>query len=152
MRFFTDDKCQRGTSHAEYAEYWRDNLDRMPAVALRVSAGMLPADMFAETNHTVELHDARIISTGVSDGQLSIILCANKNGESQTIEMLYACSGFEIPEIPPALLEDMPHCDLMCHEFHSEHNYYVHQILFANGIELTIQFQDLGVNLTPVAT
>jgi len=152
LRFFTDDKYQRGTSHAEYAEYWRDNLDRMPAAALRVCAGMLPADMFAETNHTVELHDARILSTDVSDVQLSIILSANKDGESHAIEMLYACSGFEIPEIPPALLEDMPHCDLMCHEFHFEPNFYVHQILFANGIELTIQFEDLGVNLTPSAT
>ena len=152
MRFFTDDKCQRGTSHAEYAEYWRGNLDHMPAAALRVSAGMLPSTLCAETIHPIELHDARIHSVDSSDGQLSIILCGDNNGESQTIQMSYDCSGLETPEIPLSLLEDMPHCDLMCHEFHVETNFYVHQILFANGVELTIQFLTLGVDLTPIAT
>ena len=152
MRFFTDDKCQRGTSHAEYAEYWRDNLDRMPAAALRVSAGMLPLMLFADTINPVELHDARIVSSDVSDGKLSILLCGDNNGESQTIEMSYSCSDLEIPEISATLLEDMPHCDLMCHEFHAEPNFYVHQILFANGIELRIQFLTLWVNLSPIAT
>lgn len=149
MRFFTDEKCQLGTAHSEYEQYWRDNFDRMPKLALRLSAGMLPIEFIAETNDPVFLHDARVQASKVTDNLLSLTLHGDDDGGLRIINIQYDCSEFSIPKIPATLLANMPDCDLACHEFQIESDWINHQILFASGTELTIPFHNIFAEFNP---
>lgn len=104
---------------------------------------MLPIEFIAEANDPVFLHDARIQASKMTDNLLSLTLHGDDYGGLRIIKIQYDCSGLSIPEIPNALLADMPDCDLMCHEFQIESDWFTHQILFASGTELTIQFHNL---------
>lgn len=93
LQFFTDDKFQAGRSHAEYAQYWRDNSSRIPTIALRLSGGMLPAELFANTNDPVELHDACIQTAVTNENEIVLKLHGDDNGGLRKIEIRYDRTG-----------------------------------------------------------
>lgn len=149
MIFFAEDKYQAGTSHAEYARYWRENLCQMPEIALRLSGGMLPPDLLECISDPVELHDARIQNATVHESLFTLKLHGDDNGGLRIIEIQYDCNGIAVPNIPPSLLENKPYCDLMCHEFIRRDRWHEHHMLFANGTEIVIQFNKITANFTP---
>jgi hypothetical protein len=149
LRFFTDEKHQRGTAHSEYAQYWRDNSDLMPRIALRLSAGMLPLEFFTAISDPVFLHDARIQTATTGDSDLILNLHGDDRGGLRKIDIQYDCTGLAVPVIPPELQTDNSDCDLMCHEFDFQSDWFSHRILFASGTEIAVQFRSLTVKLTP---
>lgn len=149
LRFFIDNKIQRGTAHSEYSQYWRDNSKRLPQIALRLSAGMLPVEFFSNVNDPVFLHDARIQSVETKNDELVVKLHGDDDGRLRVIIIRYDCNGLNIPDIPNQLLLNNSDCDLMCHEFNAQPDLLLHHLMFANGIKLTIRCRNLIANLTP---
>ena len=149
LKFFTDNKIQLGTAHSEYAQYWSDNSLQMPSSALRLSAGMLPDNLLSNIADPIYLHDARIQKSATAENQLSLTLHGDDHGSLREIEIRYDCGSFQIPEIPNSLVDNTPQCDLMCHEFRIESDSMVHEILFAIGIEIAVQFRGIQVEVTP---
>ena len=149
MIFFSENKYRAGRSHAEYAQYWRENLTRLLKIALRLSDGMLPDEFFEKIDDPVELHDARIRTFNANETEIEIQLHGDDSGSLRVIEIRYDCTGLPTPDIPTSLLKNKPDCDLTCHEFIHRDNYFEHHMLFANGTEILIQFNSLVANFTP---
>ena len=110
---------------------------------------MLPAELFANTNDPVELHDARIQTAVTNENEIVLKLHGDDNGGLRKIEIRYDRTGLAVPEIPNDLLQNNPDCDLMCHEFIAQKNCLEHHMLFASGAEIMIQFRNIVANFIP---
>ena len=71
----------------------------------------------------------------------------DNDGELQELYIKYQCVE-SMPNIHHDLLENKPHSDLMCHEFEVQTDSCEHRLLFANGMEIAIQFTQLEISLT----
>jgi len=145
LRFFTDTNHKLGIAHAEYAQYWRENAAGLPCLALQLSGGMLPVELFTEVTNPIYLHDARIAATSIDRNDFAMKLHCDDNGGLRIIDIVYDCTGHETPNIEPELLADQPGSDLMCHEFEVHDDWLEHRMLFANSAQLSIQFNRLTV-------
>ena len=150
MQFFNDELYANGRSHAAYAAYISSLPSGLPDAILRINRGMLPDPYFADPEQAICLHDARIASIVATDQSLRLALNVDHDDVYSQVVLDY--SGVStLGVIPDVLLQDVADSDLMFHETTVlECGAFNHKMLFASSDILSVNFQSLSVQVSPV--
>jgi len=144
MIFFTDEKLQNNTAHAEYEKYCKDNWNQFPDALKIIQYGQLPEAMLNGLDK-ISLHDSRITEFKQLGDILTIKLDADHLENLSKVNLKYI--GVMHLEKPTenVLGTDIenPNSDVMCHEIMLNDNHFQHSFLFASNEQLTITFTEV---------
>lgn len=147
MRFFTDEKFQNNTAHAEYEKYCRDHWDKLPHAFRVIQFEQIPEEILGEIDK-ISLHDSRITDFSESGDEVTLNLNADHRGGLRVVTIQYSgVTKIKKPGISN-LGDDIenPDSDLMCHEVFIDGNLFQHTILFASNEILDITFKDIQIS------
>ena len=153
MKFFTNEKFAKNTSHSEYEAYCREKWRLIPDELKIINKGMLPEEMLLGLE-SICLHDARIISVKNKDNSIIFELNTDNSGELHKVFLEYCESKIIVKPNENVLgsKPEDPDSDIMCHEIGIESNgEYTHTVLFASEDELQINFSRLIVEFLDAA-
>jgi hypothetical protein len=146
MQFYTDEACESGTADTSYERYLEEHWAEFPDSLRSLNAHMVP-HLPAES--PLYLHDARINSQFSEPETFTLVLRAD-NLNNPVIATLSYHGVISAPTVPESLLRDVANADLMIDEtIIIDSGRFQHAMLFAEGIELCVQFRELEITQRP---